>query len=108
MGQVVKGMDVAMSSMNLEKISMVMDKFESQFEDLDVQTAYMEGTVGTATASTTPQEQVDSLMQQVADEAGLELNSQLGQATPATAPVAERNKGEDEALTERLRALREA
>ena len=40
---VVKSMDAAMKSMNLVKISALMDKFEKQFEDLDVQTSYMEG-----------------------------------------------------------------
>ena len=40
MGNVVKGMDSAMKSMDLEKISAIMDKFESHFEDLDVATGY--------------------------------------------------------------------
>jgi charged multivesicular body protein 1 len=74
MASVVKGMDKAMESMNLEKvrkmfypciigyvtnsypikqISLVMDKFESQFTDLDVQTSYMEDTMGATTAITT-------------------------------------------------------
>ena len=34
MAGVVKAMDAAMKSMNLEKISGLMDKFEQQFEDL--------------------------------------------------------------------------
>ena len=38
---VVKAMDSAMKSMNLEKISNLMDKFEKEFEDLDVQTSVM-------------------------------------------------------------------
>ncbi|KMS94278.1 hypothetical protein BVRB_023020, partial [Beta vulgaris subsp. vulgaris] len=36
MGGVVKNMDSAMKSMNLELISTTMDQFEKQFEDLDV------------------------------------------------------------------------
>lgn len=55
MGNVVKGMDKAMQSMNLDQISLVMDKFEKQFEDLDVQTEYMENSMGQTTALTTPQ-----------------------------------------------------
>lgn len=35
----VKGMDKAMEAMNLEHISLVMDKFEAQLSDLDVQTS---------------------------------------------------------------------
>ncbi|KAG9305832.1 hypothetical protein G9A89_006243 [Geosiphon pyriformis] len=107
MANVVKGMDKAMESMNLEKISMVMDKFESQFEDLDVQTQYMEGAMGNTTTMSTPQEEVDLLMQKVADEHGLELNHELGEAAPSNL-LASTEKGtkEDEDLTERLKALR--
>ena len=46
------------------QISMVMDRFEGQFEDLDVQTGYMEGAMSDTAAMSTPQDQVDSLMQQ--------------------------------------------
>ena len=65
MGKVVQGMDVAMKTMDLERISMVMDKFDKQFTDLDVQTGYMEDTMNASTANTTPQEQVDLLLQKV-------------------------------------------
>jgi division protein CdvB (Snf7/Vps24/ESCRT-III family) len=34
-------MDVAMKSMNPEAIQKVMDKFEQQFEDLDVSSQFM-------------------------------------------------------------------
>ena len=49
-----------------------MDRFESQFEDLDVATGYYENATTSATAVGTPQEDVDRLMNQVADEAGVE------------------------------------
>lgn len=45
MSSVVKSMDSAMKSMSLEKISQVMDKFEKQFEDLDVHSSVMENTM---------------------------------------------------------------
>jgi charged multivesicular body protein 1 len=67
MGKVVQGMDVAMRNMDLERISAVMDKFEQQFTDLDVQTGYMEDTMNDSTANTTPQDQVDLLMQRVSN-----------------------------------------
>lgn len=70
MAGVVKAMDAAMKSMNLEKISSLMDKFESQFEDLDVQSSYMENTMSQTVTTSVPQSDVDNLMQQVADEAG--------------------------------------
>lgn len=114
MASVVKGMDRAMESMNLEKISMIMDKFETQFEDMDVQTSYMEGTIGATTASATPQDQVDSLMQQVADENGIEVNHKLGEAglegkvEELTKEQEAPKEKEDDRLAERLRALRPA
>ncbi|KAL7266764.1 hypothetical protein RUND412_010673 [Rhizina undulata] len=105
MANVVKGMDSAMKTMNLEKISLVMDKFEQQFEDLDVATGYYENATSSATAVATPQEDVDRLMGQVADEAGLELHRDLESATPAKLKIGPTEQEED-GLGERLRALR--
>merc|ERR1712140_69597 len=81
---VVKGMSAAMKSMNLEKISGLMDKFEKEFEDLDVQTSVMEGAMSQTTATNVPQDAVESLMKQQADEAGLELNMDLPSAVNNT------------------------
>jgi charged multivesicular body protein 1 len=50
-----------------------MDKFEAQFSDLDVQTSYMEVAMGSTTVVSTPQDQVDSLMREMAEEANIEL-----------------------------------
>ena len=50
-----------------------MDRFEHEFENLDVQSGVMENTMNATTTLTTPQNEVDSLMKQVADEAGLVL-----------------------------------
>ncbi|KAI8051450.1 vacuolar assembly protein DID2 [Syncephalis plumigaleata] len=108
MAGVVKGMDKALETMNLEKISMIMDKFEDQFEDIDVQTQYMEGAMVGSTAQTTPQGEVDTLLQQVADEAGLELKHELGEAViPATHLEEEKEKERADELTERLARLRQ-
>eukprot|EP00529_Nitzschia_sp_RCC80_P033933 CAMPEP_0113491080 /NCGR_PEP_ID=MMETSP0014_2-20120614/27374_1 /TAXON_ID=2857 /ORGANISM="Nitzschia sp." /LENGTH=207 /DNA_ID=CAMNT_0000384865 /DNA_START=252 /DNA_END=875 /DNA_ORIENTATION=- /assembly_acc=CAM_ASM_000159 len=79
---VVKGMDKGLASMDIEKISRLMDKFEQQFEDLDVKTQYMEGTMNATTATSTPAEQVDELIGQVADENNLELGEAFAQAGP--------------------------
>merc|ERR1712050_733961 len=104
---VVKALDKAINSMELTKISEVMDKFESQFEDLDVHTAVMEDAMGSATTTTTPVDQVEALMKQVADENGLEItenlasvpNQTIGEPTATTATA-------DDALGRRLAALR--
>jgi len=79
---VVKGMDKGLASMNIEKMSALMDKFEQQFEDLDVKTQYMEGTMNATTATSTPAEQVDTLISQVADSNNLELGEAFSEAGP--------------------------
>ncbi|XP_041454761.1 charged multivesicular body protein 1a-like [Lytechinus variegatus] len=113
MGQVVKGLDKALQSMDLQKISAVMEKFEGQFEDLDVHTQVMEGSMGAATTLTTPQDQVDQLIHQVAEENGLEMISDLNAAPlagsdPLAASTASssRTMAEEDSLTRRLQALR--
>ncbi|RHY54690.1 hypothetical protein DYB38_006306 [Aphanomyces astaci] len=111
MSGVVKGMNVVMDSMNVEKISKTMDQFERQFEDLDVRAAYMEGAMNSTTAGATPADQVDDLIQMVADENGLVIAGQLdsagavGSHVPVAAPAAAQATDD---LTARLAALRKA
>jgi charged multivesicular body protein 1 len=96
MATVVKGMDVAMKTMNLERISQVMDRFESQFEDLDVAAGYYETATSSATAVATPQEEVDRLMGQIADESGLERAQELtATAAPERGRVGPTEQEED-------------
>jgi charged multivesicular body protein 1 len=126
-------MDKAMESMNLERvrhftnptqgcpsdltpatslqISMVMDKFETQFTDLDVQTSYMEDAMSSTTAVSTPQDQIDQLMRQAAEEANIELQHDLASKDVALLPDLsgkQKHKEEDDKLADRLRALRPA
>jgi charged multivesicular body protein 1 len=77
MGGVVKSMDAAMQSMDAEAISGVMDKFEKQFEDLDISTQFMENSMQSSTVQTMPVSQVDELMMKVADEHGLEFDAAM-------------------------------
>jgi len=110
MGSVVKSLDKAINSMELQKISEVMDKFESQFEDLDVKTSVMEESMGVATTTTAPVEQVDDLIRQVADEAGLDVAAQLASvptAEPSSVAATATATGEQDGLSKRLAALRE-
>ena len=90
---------------------MVMDKFETQFTDLDVQTAYMEDAMSATTAISTPQDQIDQLMRQTAEEANIELQQDLASKdVDLVANLEPREKigEEDDKLAERLRALRPA
>lgn len=93
MGGVVKGLDRVVQSMDLEKISSTMTKFEDLFEDLDVHTQVMDSSMASATTLSTPEGQVDSLMKQVAEENGLEVLDKLD-----ANPVATKQPGESAGL----------
>ncbi|CAD7005989.1 unnamed protein product [Ceratitis capitata] len=109
MAGVVKAMDAAMKGMNLEKISSLMEKFETQFEDLDVQSSVMENTMSDTTTTSVPQGDVDNLLQQVADEAGLELNMELPSGVQSsTIGASTQVSQEQDELTQRLARLRQA
>lgn len=109
MSGVVKGMDRALASMDVNKITQIMDKFEKQFEDLDVRSAYMEGAINQSTAASTPEEDVDELISMVADEHGLALGSELDGAgkvsTVAPQAAAAEPASKEDDLAARLAAL---
>uniref|UniRef100_A0A3Q3WWZ8 Uncharacterized protein n=1 Tax=Mola mola TaxID=94237 RepID=A0A3Q3WWZ8_MOLML len=109
MGQVTKTLDKALKSMDLQKVSAVMDKFESQVQSLDVHTSVMEDSMGSAMTLTTPQAQVDNLIQQIAEESGLEVMDKLSELPAgATSVGAESSQSQDKEdhLSRRLAALR--
>lgn len=64
--------------------------------------------MGAATTLSTPKEAVDALIQQVADEAGLEVMDQVNaQAIPSTTlSTGERTTDQEDQLNRRLAALR--
>lgn len=124
MGQVTKALDKALNSMDLQKVSAVMDKFETQVQNLDVHTSVsscrvlvflycaawkkssiptysflhqvMDDSMSSAMTLTTPQEQVDNLIHQIAEESGLEVMDQLNQLPAgATSVGAESAKTQD-------------
>lgn len=102
---------VAFSQAEFTQISLVMDKFESQFSDLDVQTSYMEDAMSSTTAVSTPQDQIDQLLRQTAEEANIELQHDLAAKDLSSVPDLRQKEtiGEEDAkLAERLRALRPA
>lgn len=104
MTQVVHSMESALKTMNLEQISTMLERFEKSFENLDVQSQVMEETVGGITAQSIPEGDVQNLMQQTADEAGLELNMEIPGAHTSTINVA---SGEQDELSQRLAQLRQ-
>jgi charged multivesicular body protein 1 len=112
-GSVTKSLESAMASLDLEKVSKIMDNFEKQFTDLDVKSGVLESTMSSATTLSTPQSDVDALIKQVAEENGLEIMSQMEKAAGVSslAPGAQssgasRSKDEEDLLTKRLASLR--
>jgi charged multivesicular body protein 1 len=110
MGETVKGMSSAMKSMDPVKISATMEKFEKSFEDMDVASGTMEAAMESTTGNLTPPEEVDNLIQMVADEAGLTLSGQMDSAGPVgTQGIATNEQAaKKDDLESRLAALRNA
>lgn len=111
MASVVKSMDAALGSMNLERISAVMDKFETQFEDLDVSTAYYEGVASEQAVGAGGEgvDEVEELMRRTGDEVGVETKQELEEVPEGVKGGAEdkaKARDKEDALGDRLRALR--
>ena len=63
-----------------------MDQFERQFENLDIQSEFVENAMNNQASLSTPEDEVNTLMMQVADEHGLDV--QLNMPHASAAPVA--------------------
>lgn len=101
---IVKSLEGALASNNIEKIASTMQQFEKQFENLDLQTQVVDQVMGQQASLSTPEDEVSALMQQVADEHGLELSVGLPQAATSSAAPAAQQPADD--LTNRLAELR--
>lgn len=104
----VRGMTNVLKSMEADKIQKVMEEFEKSFEDMDVKSKYMESTMDSTTAMSTPADQVDDLIRAVATENNLEVGAALTNApigTAATA-VSASESADVQSQQERLAALR--
>lgn len=75
--KVTRSVGTVMKSMDVEKISRVMEQFEGQMEDMDVRAGVMEDSMAQGTATMTPAGEVDELVSQLAAEAGLELQGEM-------------------------------
>lgn len=95
MGMMVKGMDKILDTMDPEVISRLMEKFETQFENLDVNAETMDSAIGSTIATTAPEDEVNSLLNQIADENGLSMKSDLKVLNGPT-PVVSRKEEVDQ------------
>eukprot|EP00982_Pelagococcus_subviridis_P012331 31162-Pelagococcus_subviridis.AAC.6 len=109
MAGIVKNLEKSLDDLNLEQVAANMEKFERQFEDLDVQTEFVDQAMSNTTAHTTPPEQVARLMQEIADEHDLEFSAALPEAGKAAAEAEAAAADEEKAdeLESRMAALRQ-
>jgi len=88
------------------QLTELMDKFEKQQEDLDVQTSVMDNAMGATTANTMPEGQVTELMEQVADEHGIEMAQELDSTAAGPLGSTSTANAEQDVLAERLAQIR--
>lgn len=108
MGSIVKALESSLATSNLQKMSETMDQFERQFVNMEVQAEFMEGSMAGSTSLSTPEGEVNSLMQQVADDYGLEVTVGLPQAAAHAIPAKEKEKEkvDEDDLSRRLAELK--
>ncbi|KAJ3438187.1 charged multivesicular body protein 1b [Anaeramoeba flamelloides] len=102
---VVGNMGKAMEQMNLVEMSSVMDKFEQQFDDLGIMSETMGESMDMSMSNTTPNEEVDLLIQQASEEQGIITATKMG-----TVPLNEEQENqvinEEDDLLARLNKLK--
>lgn len=91
---------------NMQKMSQTMDQFEKQFVNMEVQAEFMESAMAGSTSLSTPEGEVNSLMQQVADNYGLEVSVGLPQPAAHAVPTKASEKVEEGDLSRRLAELK--
>eukprot|EP00249_Psilotum_nudum_P000820 c12958_g1_i1 orf=213-824(+) len=106
MSSIVKSLDSALASNNLQKMSETMDQFEKQFVNMEVQAGFVESAMAGSTSLSTPEDEVNSLMQQVADDYGLEVSVGLPQAAAHVVPSKEASVVDEDDLSRRLAELK--
>ncbi|KAI3991773.1 hypothetical protein MKX01_038171 [Papaver californicum] len=106
MGSIVKSLESSLTTGNLQKMSETMDSFEKQFVNMEVQAEFMESSMAGSTSLSTPEGEVNSLMQQVADDYGLEVSVGLPQPAAHAIPTATTEKVDEDDLSRRLAELK--
>ena len=86
MAGIVKSLEASLKTNDLERVSENMDQFERQFENLDVQTEFVEQAMSNTTANATPPEEVAGLTREIADQHGLEFAAALPEANRDALP----------------------
>ncbi|KAI1409873.1 Snf7 family protein [Hypoxylon sp. FL1857] len=111
MGQSSRTMTAAQRNMNPERTLMTLEQFKQQNEEYAVNNGIYQDAISQTTSQQVSEEAVHELLGKLADDAGVQLNSQLNAAQPSKAEpalpqTAEPTAEEEDALQQRLRALR--
>ncbi|CAH8676057.1 Charged multivesicular body protein 1A [Schistosoma haematobium] len=110
-GSVTNELEKVMRTMDLEKLEKVMSKFESQFEGLDIRSLTMENSMKNIFTLSAPEDEINSLIKQVAEENSLEVSHAIADAPVVGGTLSVNSESsrdaEDDALTRRLAALRQ-
>ncbi|KAI0384920.1 Snf7 family protein [Hypomontagnella monticulosa] len=111
MGQSSRTMTAAQRNMNPERTLMTLEQFKQQNEEYAVNNGIYQDAISQTTSQQVSEEAVHELLGKLADDAGVQLNSQLNaaqpsRAEPAVPQTAEPTAEEEDALQQRLRALR--
>ncbi|CAH8657824.1 unnamed protein product [Schistosoma guineensis] len=104
-GSVTNELEKVMRTMDLEKLEKVMSKFESQFEDLDIRSLTMENSMKNIFTLSAPEDEINSLIKQVAEENSLEVSHAIADAPVVGGTLSVNSESsrdaEDDALTRR-------
>ncbi|CAH8676067.1 unnamed protein product [Schistosoma haematobium] len=104
-GSVTNELEKVMRTMDLEKLEKVMSKFESQFEGLDIRSLTMENSMKNIFTLSAPEDEINSLIKQVAEENSLEVSHAIADAPVVGGTLSVNSESsrdaEDDALTRR-------
>ncbi|KAI1263470.1 Snf7 family protein [Xylariaceae sp. FL1019] len=111
MGQSTRTMNAAQKNMNPERTLMTLEQFKQQNEEYSVNSGIYQDAMAQTTSNEVSEDAVHELLGKLADDAGVELNAQFNSAQPSKvdptpAQTNEPTAEEEDALQQRLRALR--
>lgn len=111
MGQSSKVMNAAQKNTNPERTLLTLEQFKQQNEEYAMNNNIYQDAIAQTTSQQVSDDAVHELLGKLADDAGVQLNTELNAAQPSKAePVhAQTNEPtaeEEDALQQRLRALR--
>jgi charged multivesicular body protein 1 len=110
MGQSSRTMGIAQRTMNPERTLTTLEQFRQQNEEYAMSNGIYQDAIAQTTSAQVSEDAVHELLGKLADDAGVQLNTELNADAPSKAdPVSQTTEPtaeEEDALQQRLRALR--